>query len=309
MYDSVNFWIDGVMVGVDPFTIAQYLTDQSEHNSARGYSISGRAGDYMVNAYESGISLKGSLPKFLLSDNIHTLSRAGARDAIEKLSDTIHLPIKLAKVTRIDVSTVLMMKREPNEYYNQLGNKPRFERVQSTKNTLYYNTGKRQLIFYDKKAEAKAKGVKIPIGFEDANLLRFEARFTQRLPKQLKRPEITGATLTDKKFYTEMVKRWGNEYFSINKLKTVSIMDTTNIKTPKDGVNAMLSILLQEKGQDFINGYIADLRAKNTYSDPKYYSRLKDDLNRLIVASTTTDQSELINELDKAVKEIVLNCR
>ncbi len=309
MYDTVNFWIDRAMVKNEPFTIAQYLTNQSEHNSDRGYSISGRAGDYSIYLNESGISLKGSLPKFLLPDNIHTLSRAGARDAIQKLSDSIHLPIKLAKVTRVDVSTVLPMNREPFEYYPLLGNKPRFERLQATKDTLYYNTNKRQLIFYNKIAEAKAKGVKIPVGFEGANLLRVEARFTERLQKQFNIVEVTGATLTDEKFYIEMVKRWGNEYFSINKLKSISIMDTTNIKTPKEGAEALFSIILQEKGQEFINNYIADLRAKNTYPDPKYYSRLKDELNRLIVASTATDRNELIKELDKAVNEIVLNCR
>lgn len=309
MYDTVNFWIDGLMVGVDPFTIAQHLTDHTEHNSARGYSISGRAGDYLVNAFETGISLKGSLPKFLLPDNIHTLNRAGAKLAIQKLSDTIHLPINLAKVTRVDVSTVLPMSREPFEYYPLLGNKPRFERLQATKDTLYYNTNKKQLIFYNKIAEAKAKGVKIPVGFEDTNLLRVEARFLSRLPQQLKQAAITGATLCDEHFYSGMVKRWANEYHSINKLKSVSIMDTSKIKTPKDGVNTMLSILLQEKGQEFINSYISDLRAKNTYPDPKYYSRLKDEFNRLISASTATEQSELIKELDKAVNEIVLNCR
>lgn len=309
MYDTVNFWIDGLMVGVDPFTIAQYLTDHKEQNSARGYSISGRAGDYLVYLNESGISLKGSLPKFLLPDNIHTLNRAGAKLAIQKLSDEIHLPVDLAKVTRVDVSTVLPMSREPFEYYSLLGNKPHFQRLQATNDTLYYNTEKRQLVFYNKKAEAKAKGVKIPVGFENANLLRVEARYTSRLPQQLKQPAITGATLWDEQFYSEMVKRWANEYHSINKLKSVSIMDTSNIKTPKDGVNAMLSILLQEKGQEFINSYISDLRAKNTFLDPKYYSRLKDEFNRLISASTATEQSELIKELDKAVNEIVLNCR
>ncbi|MCK9639985.1 MAG: hypothetical protein M0R39_08760 [Prolixibacteraceae bacterium] len=309
MYDSVNFWIDRAMVGGEPFTIAQYLTDQAEHKSERGYSISGRAGDYSIYLNDSGISMRGSLPKFLLPDNIHTLSRAGARDAIDKLSDEIHLPIKLAKVTRVDVSTVLPMKREPAEYYHYLGNKPHFKRLQATKTTLYYNTDKRQLIFYDKRAEAKSKGVTIPAGFVGANLLRVEVRFTERLQKQFNITEVTGATLTDERFYIDMVKRWGKEYFLIDKLKSVSIMDTSNIKTPKEGATALFSIMLQEKGQEYINSFIADLRAKNTYPDPKYYSRLKEELNSLIVASTVTDQNELIKELDKAVNEIVLNCR
>ncbi|HBL73781.1 MAG: hypothetical protein A2W90_16980 [Bacteroidetes bacterium GWF2_42_66] len=297
------------MVGGEPFTIAQYLTGITEYSNARGYSISGKAGDYSIYLNESGISMKGSLPKFLLSDNIHTLSRAGARDAITKLSDEIHLPIKLAKVTRVDVSTVLPMKREPNEYYPLLGNKPHFKRLQATENTLYYNTIKKQLIFYDKKAEAKAKGVIIPAGFEGANLLRIEARFLSRLSKQFNLTEINGATLTDEKFYTGMVKRWGDEYFSIDKLKSLSIMDATNIKTVTDGKNMAFAMLLQKEGQSFIDAYIAELKAKKTYTDPKSYTRVKKGLNELIAASTATDQNELIKELDQAVNEITMNCR
>lgn len=309
MFDTVNFWIDRAMVGGEPFTIAQYLTGITEYSNARGYSISGKAGDYSIYLNESGISMKGSLPKFLLSDNIHTLSRAGARDAITKLSDEIHLPIKLAKVTRVDVSTVLPMKREPNEYYPLLGNKPHFKRLQATENTLYYNTIKKQLIFYDKKAEAKAKGVIIPAGFEGANLLRIEARFLSRLSKQFNLTEINGATLTDEKFYTGMVKRWGDEYFSIDKLKSLSIMDATNIKTVTDGKNMAFAMLLQKEGQSFIDAYIAELKAKKTYTDPKSYTRVKKGLNELIAASTATDQNELIKELDQAVNEITMNCR
>lgn len=309
MFDTVNFWIDRAMVGGETFTIAQYLTDITEYSSERGYSISGRTGDYSIYLNESGISMKGSLPKFLLSDNIHTLSRAGARDAINKLSDEIHLPIKLAKVTRVDVSTILPMKREPNEYYTLLGDKPHFKRLQATKDTLYYNTIKKQLIFYNKKAEAKAKGVIIPAGFEGANLLRVEARYLSRLSKQFNLIEITGATLTDEKFYTGMVKRWGDEYFSIDKLKSLSIMDVTNIKTVTDAKNMAFAMLLQKEGQSFIDTYIAELKAKKTYSDPKSYTRVKKGLNELIAASTETDQNELIKELDQAVNEIILNCR
>lgn len=86
-------------------------------------------------------------------------------------------------------------------------------------------------------------------------------------------------------------------------------MDTNNIKTPKDGANAIFSLLLQEKGQDYINNILADLKARNTYSDPKYYSRLKDELKKLTTASTNAEQSELIKELDEAVREVMLNCR
>ena len=309
MYDTVNFWIDRAMVGGDPFTIAQHLDEIVEHNSERGYSVTGKAGDYSVLLIDSGISLKGSLPKLLLPSNIHTLNRSGAQLAVNKLSDSLHLPVSGAKVTRVDVSNVLPVKRPVNDYYSLLGNKPYSQRLQATAGTLYYNTLKKQHIFYDKIAEAKAKGIPIPAGFIGANLLRVEVRFTQRIPKQFSRDEITGATLYDEKFYTDIVKRWGDEYFSINKLKANSFMDTTNIKTPKDGANALFSYLLQGAGADIINCFIADLKAKKTFEDPKYYSRLRDELNKLTRATTLSEQNELIKELDQSIREVIINCR
>jgi hypothetical protein len=296
--------------GGDPFTIAQYLTDGAEHRSnLRGYTVTGKSGDYSVLLTDAGISLKGSLPKFLLPTNIHTLSRAGACQAVEKLSNTLHLPMKDAKVTRIDVSTVLIVDRPPSDYYPFLGNKPRYERLQATSDTLYYNTNKRQLIFYNKLAEAKAKGVNIPATFLGENLLRLEARFTERLPKQFNLPMVTGTTLTDERFYTGMVKRWGDEYFSINKLKSTSVMDTSSIKTPKDAKDILFSYLLQNTEAGFVEGFIADLKAKNTYTDPKYYTRTKDELEKLINAKIKAEKSDLINELDTAVREVLINCR
>ena len=308
MYDTGNFWLDRAMVGCDPFTIAQYLDEAAEHSSDRGYTITGKAGDYSVLLTDSGISLKGSLPKLLLPTNIHTLNRSGVKDAINKLSDTLHLPIDGAKVTRIDVSTVLPVTRPVNDYYQYMGNKPYSQRLQATADTLYYNTKIKQLIFYNKIAEAKAKSMMIPTVFNIAFLLRVEVRFTQRLPKQFNRIEITGATLYEEQFYTDMVRRWGKEYFSIDKLKSISFMNTTNIKTPKDGVNALLSFLLQDKEPGFINGFIADLRAQKTYDDPKYYSRLKDELIKLTKATTLAEQNELIRELDQSIREVILNC-
>lgn len=310
MYDTVNFWIDRAMVGGDPFAVAQYLSNITEHSSeSQGYTATGKVGDYSVLLTASGISLKGSLPKFLLPTNLHTLSRSGACQAIEKLSDTIHLPIKDAKVGRIDVSTVLLVEQPPCNYYPFLGNKPRFQRLQATNDTLYYNTGKRQLIFYNKLAEAQAKGVSIPAGFSGENLMRLEARFTQRLPAQFNLPVVTGATLTDERFYTGMVKRWGDEYFSIQKLKSIAVMDTSNIKTPNDAKDVLFTHLLQSAGIEFVDNFIADLRARKTFSDPKYYTRTKVELERIFSVKTMAEKSDLIKELDDAVREVLLNCR
>lgn len=310
MYDTVNFWIDRAMVGCDLFTIAQYLTDITQTNSTtRGYTITGKVGDYSVLLSDAGISLKGSLPKFLLPTNIHTLTRAGALQAIEKLSDSLHLPIKDAKVTRIDISNILIVDRPPCEYYPFLGSKPHFERLQATKNTLYYNTNKKQLIFYNKIEGAKASGMKIPEGYQGKNLLRFEVRYLERLSKQFNRHFLTGSALTEEHFYTEMIKGWSDEYFSISKLKSTSSVDTSSIKTPNDAKDVLFSYLLQHAETGIVHSYLSDLKSKNIFTDPKYYTRLKVDLENLCNAEVKAEKSDLINELDAAVREVLINCR
>ena len=309
MYDTTNMWLDKTIAGCNHFAIANYLCDVSEIHSNKGYFILGKADNYSVSINEAGISLKGSLAKYSLNDNIQTLTRAGTVEAIEKLSDNLHIPIIDAKVNRIDVSTVFSVSQSPQSYYRYLGNKPYFNRVQSTNNTLYYNTDKKQLVFYDKIKEAKGKGVNIPDLYKDANLLRYELRLTQRICKQLKANEITGATLTDEQFYYNIIQLWGKEYFNINKLKGISDMDLKNIKTPTDAKNILFADLLKDKDISYINSFLNDLKTNKTYSDAKAYTRLKNDLMSLFEAKTEEEQSQLMQELDKEVNNVLRYCR
>lgn len=313
MYDTVNFWLDSSsMAEGNTFVTADYLTNVAEHNSQkRGYYISGEIEDYKVCLFPSGISLKGSLSKLALPSNIHTLTRHGAAEAIELLSDHLHAPIHQARVTRLDISTVLPMKQPITDYYSYLGAKRYFDRLQATNNTLYYNTKgqTKQLIFYNKVAEATSKSVVIPKGFEGANLLRYELRYSKRIAPQLKRAQITGTTLTNADFYSDVINHWANEYKGITKLKQISIMDTDEIKTPNQALDVIFGLLLQQAGQDEIAAIMADLRAKNVFNDPKYYTRVKDKIKSLTKATKTAEQNELIKELDRAIFEVQNSAR
>ncbi|NQU51763.1 MAG: hypothetical protein HQ522_04420 [Bacteroidetes bacterium] len=52
------------------------------------------------------------------------------------------------------------------------------------------------------------------------NTLRVELRFRNRLREQLNRPSITAGLLYDETFYRELVERWKDEYFSIQKINS-----------------------------------------------------------------------------------------
>lgn len=306
MYDTVNFWIDrSDTERGDPFSVLPYLQEIVEQRSdKRGYSCSGKLGDYSVCCFQTGISLKGSLAKYYLPSNVYTLTRQTATEALEKMSDELSLDIMgAAKVTRLDVSTVIPTKRPPTDYYRGLGEKPHYKRLQTHAETLYYNQSSRQLIFYDKTKEAAAKAALIPPTLNGCNLLRYEIRFLDHAQRLLKSPDpITGATLTDSGFYYSIIQRWKAEFDTIKKINTISTL-TDSIKTPKEAQKALFAILLQQGGQNYIDEFLADLKAKNAFSDPKYYSRLKADLYRIMQAPNEA-KSDMIRELEEAIADV-----
>jgi hypothetical protein len=307
MFDTVHFWIDRVeLSGASPFDAQPYLSDVTERQNKNGYSCTGNNGDYTVNIAENGISLKGSLPKNHFGDNLHTLTRRDTQQAIEELSDRLHLDLGAAKVTRLDVSTVIPTKRPPADYYSHLGNKPYFDRLQSTPDTLYYNNHQRQIALYDKTKEASAKYVQVPAIWQNSNLLRYELRYTKRLNKQLG-AVVTAAKLYDVKFYRAVIQNWHNEFKAIQKLKNQSFM-IDSISTTKEAETALFAALLQEKGQSIIDEYLSALKAKNVFKERQRYSELKRKLNAILQAPKG-EQSDLIKELETAIFDIARYAR
>jgi hypothetical protein len=307
MFDTVHFWINSVeLSGVSPFDIKPYLSDITERQNKNGYSCSGGVGDYIINISENGISLKGSLAKNHFGDNLHTLTRRDAKQSIEELSDSLHFDIGMAKVTRLDVSTVIQTKHPPIDYYSYLGNKPFFYRLQSTPDTLYYNNHQRQIVFYDKTKEAKAKDVKVPTILQNSNLLRYELRYQRRINKQLKQ-SLTASKLYDVEFYRYVIKNWYDEFKAIQKLKEQSFM-VDNISTLKDAETALFAALLQEKGQSIIDDYLAALKAKKAFKERQRYCELKRKLNKILQAQKG-EKSDLIKELETAIFDIARYAR
>lgn len=305
MYDTVNMWLEWSKVGnVNLSTITKKLNNCLEHKGGNFNSFTGNLNNYKVGIYETGISLKGSICKYFTNDNLQTLTRSGMERAIEQMSDELSLPVNLARINQVDLATHFIMNRTAPEYYPYLGDKRYFKRLQATNDTLYYNTSARQLIFYNKLKEAKSKGVIIPDVFNNKNLLRYEIRHKGRLGKQFNLPEVTAETLYNEKFYINLIDIWVKEYFNIQKINRLTINNMENIKTPKDAENMIFGLLLNKVGHDEIENLITDLKAKQVYSDPKYYSRLKTKLKQLANMTEITEKSELITELDKEIKSI-----
>jgi hypothetical protein len=305
MFDTVNLWLSSEEAGTNSLLshVEPYLKGITRHQREDGQEyISGMfGGNYKASVSELGISLKGSIAKYFLPDNFHTLNRGDGQRAFEKMDDEIHLPMgDRAKVTRVDVAQNFLMKHEPETYYNYLGDCVHYKRLVQPK-SLYYSNGLKTKLFYNKIAEAKKSGLPIPEIWHGANVLRYEMRFTSRLPYQFNLPEITASVLFDEVFYIGMVKRWIQEYETINKLHLINF-NLSDMSSPKDFFKQLALMKINEIGQSNTMALVEDLRAKNAFNKKEYYSRLKKDIKKLCNTPELTSSSELVTELDKKVK-------
>lgn len=307
MYDKVKLW--ATRTGDSP-DVSKYLDrakDQIDHETGEVCTFGSLEG-LKVSIYTGGISIVGSLAKYLYPNNIYPLDRHSTAQAVEKLSDSLQMSFNDAKVTGLEFGTQFVMKHPVENYLSKLGDMPKLLRYQFDVGTLYYKPkGKQQskvFAFYDKKADAAAKDMILPSGFDDANLLKYEMRINRRLPQQLGVPEVTASTLSEKTFYHDMVKRYQENYFAISKLNQIKDDVMDEIKTVSDAFDVFVARLITLSNQTQITGFLEELKDAKVFDDRKCYSRLKKKIQEVATKADITVTDELIKELDDEIKNI-----
>ena len=301
MYDTIHLYHEdraGNLLALTP----QYLENVSEYLRSGQYYVSGSMSNLKVTVSEAGVSIKGSLAKYYLNDNIQTLTRQDTARAIEQLSDELHFTVSDANVSRLDFAQNFIMSQKPEVYYPYLGESQHFRRYSQPK-SLYYSNGNRTKLFYDKLSEAKYRAVRVPQVCNGRHLLRYEIRYSRRLDRQLKEPEVKGRTLSDESFYIRLIDRYISDYRSIHKLPAINF-DTDNMSTPKDFWIQLALMKADEIGQDRLNDMIDEWRARGVFSKSEYYSRLKKELRDKRQRFEASDSSHLIEELDSKVSAL-----
>lgn len=311
MYDKIKLFVQRNSGTPD---VSGYLDEAKEQTDIRTGEVNvfGSLEGIKVCMYVGGYSIIGSLAKYMYQSNIYPLDRNTTAQAIEKLSDSLHLDLKEADVTGVEFGTQFLMKKPPQVYINKLGDMPRRKRLLCAESTLYYTgTGSQQrqrqkqvLCFYDKKADAAAKGLIMPQGFERSNLLRYELRLNGRIPHQTGRHTVTASTLSDREFYRQLVTMWEDNYFSISKLNGVKQNVMNEIKSVKDAKDVLFARLLSQSGKDVITDYLEELKQNNVFKDSKYYTRTKNALLEIGNNPKMAVSDEDIKELDNEVKNV-----
>lgn len=279
------------------------LTRQSVTTFPDGaISITGYLESAKIQVTTQAVKLKDtSLCKWFLGNNFQGLTRGNTRQAVEKLSDLLLLPMDRAAVTRIDVAQNFIMRHEKTVYFDHLGGLQYFNRFQQN-NGLYYSNGNKTLLFYEKVHEQQDKGQPIPEMYQGRQVMRYEQRYKRRLLQCFNLPELKASLLYDPVFYTEIVNRWKDEYEKIKKINDIQI-NYSMVKTKKDQANqAILFYVTQRGGELQVINEIKEAYKRGELSKKQAYD-LRQQVEEACKSDVLTYSSDVILELDKKVKE------
>lgn len=144
----------------------------------------------------------------------------------------------------------------------------------------------------------------IPDFYQGTPLMRIEARLKRNPAKYLNQAKpLLAERLYSNEGYHAMLNYWLSSYHSIQKLNPIAI-DFDGIKSPKDANNMLFASLLGKNGgEEEINHFIQELKAKQCFTYPNEYTRCKKGLTKLLHQARKTETSDLISELNTRVDE------
>lgn len=300
-YDTLHFFLGTSQIptgGID--YLCSLLTRDGENRVTGERWSTGNIKNIKVTVSEMGVSVKGSIAAFYYPNNTLTVCRQETRQAIEKLSDTLHIDLFRASVSRVDVSTSFLVNEKPQAYFDVLGGLSYFYRQPVGTSSLYYHRGsndRQTLCFYDKERELYIKRESLPKVYADCgNVLRYEARLNGRVAGQMNEKEVTGQTLCDGRFFKKVGTFWADSYQRID--KTYTQYNMSKIKNAREAKDFLCGVALAKMGAGEVNRLIAQMKAQGVLSDPKYYTRLRHMMAQMSSKGKADNANDLARELD-----------
>lgn len=309
MYDSVNMRLfAGEAAGVDFLEEVPCRLDPTSvvlHEWMGSRCFTGRLGNLHVRVTEGKVDVAGgSLCRWHLGNNVETMGRHDVEEAVMRLSDTLHIPMDRAEVTRLDVAENFIMKLPVDVYLERLGRLGAALPCRQQHGIYYYRTAE-TLCFYDKVDEQERRHNGVPNVYKGRNVLRYEMRIAGRLPAAFKVERVTGGMLYDEAFYMAALRKWRDTYKSIKKTHEIK-PKLYVMKGKKEFYRiAALAYIEQFGGELKFLRYIDEAR-KCGEVDRKTAYQLRQAVEEVCNSeSVAVSYSEAMKELDKKVTEAV----
>lgn len=306
MYDTIEL----KLTTPDPLStdylkyVPRYVELDTEHIYPNGTVLTGNLDGLVVSVTKHSVCIKkGSVCKWFLGDNVKVMTRQDTRQAIEKLSNILHLPMDCARVTRMDIAQNIITKHPIEVYLNHLGVLWKAKRAPMD-NGLYYYKGKITICFYDKIKELKARKESIPELYTGRNVLRYEQRYMGRL-SSIFGIDVTGATLYDEVFYIHVINKWLEMYEQIDKINNANF-NLKAMTTITDFKNmGLLALIMQMGGEVEFYNQINEARLRGELTSKQVH----DIRNAILKANKFKDdlviENDAIAELNSKIRDIV----
>lgn len=295
MYDTVKFQLN-CLESEKKYLLSKFDFRESTKKYDRCWFY--QLDNLTIKVYDSSITIEGSLSRFYYGNNFYLLGRKEIKQVIEQLSGILQLDIKSAGIVRIDIAATFEMSQNTKCYFPFLGGCARRKKDLSYETSRYYNSkGKKNAqscLFYDKGEEQWGK---------ESPFLRFECRWNGRLSKQLGyNMPITGATLSDPRFYRHIVLLWEKKYLDIEKINIPvsdpNVCNTAN-KALKFLTNYLFKFVSEKERMEIIEFLREGLTVQERYRFDKNLKKLNKD-------TSMTKEEPLITELNYMVRIHVL---
>ncbi len=280
MFDSLN---SKLYIRNKADYTAQFLNNVKPYRKG---GLIGKLDNYSVLANDYFISLIGSISEYWNNDNTYCIGAKQTKQAIEKLSDYLHLPIQKAKVTRLDVSNSFEVVGDPKIYFPLFAKKGK-QYPQLKKDGINYGTkyGNYLTTFYKK----------------EVNQLRYELKVKKPASVlQIEKPRLE--QITEPNNYNLLLLRWKQHYFKIEKIKEMAT--DFEINGTKD-IDKLRAAMVKEVAPEIDHIILAALAQKKVKGEIKCDRQYRRCVNYLKTKETEfNNDNPLITELNKKVNEI-----
>lgn len=260
----------------------------------------GRYRNLHIKTSGSGVTVNGSLSRYWFESNALTPGFGDCREALDELAEGLGSSMSAMQVYRLDIAATLKVRHPCPRYLWMFGNMPRFSRFQRA-GGLLYKTKRRELDFYDKRAEARSRKEPLPACFDGWQTLRYELRYKQQLMEQFG-GKVTADRLIEAGFFRTLVQRWESSYQRIHKqVGTLALnLDTSNPKS--------FGTSLEHFGIEHLGGEAAVLKELQLRRDMGEihrlnYSRMRARVTRLCRNSNNQQRNDPISELDTVIAQ------
>lgn len=255
MVDTVTFWTEDGQAREWKDRLPQ---SQVVRRGADRYE--GNAGNMRILETLDGVTVSGSVAKYLNGENMTVLTRESYARALQKLQEETGLDLHKAVLRRVDFGASIITKGPPAEYLRLFDLLPRYkQRVENgctgIESVLYHTRkGGLQFCAYDKIKEAVDGGGVVPELYRDCNVLRMEYRIINRQSVKAKLgdgADVSPWRLAENDTYRNLGKFFWEFYDSIPKTGRRVFLDGEKEYTPKELTDIQAEAYRQNAPQEY----------------------------------------------------------